>query len=171
MSVAKKAGTNGRKAAAEGRRETAEPSLLKLEGNLAYRLSILNFLVGKATARIYGEADLTTNQWKILSILHGYAPMPALAIAKRVTLDKAAISRTVQQLLRLGLVQRNLRSSETSVIEISMTAAGRRLYARIGRRTAALQAELLKEIGESERRLLFGVFDRIEAEVRRAAGR
>src|SRR4051794_16385906 len=80
----------------------AKASPLALEANLSYRLSILNFLMGKATQRIYTAEGLSSHEWKVLSVLHRFAPMPAFEIAKWVTLDKAAISRAVRQLRDKG---------------------------------------------------------------------
>src|SRR3546814_6312609 len=70
------------------------------------RLSMLNFLMVKATARIYTSKNLNAHQWKVLSVLYAHPPMPASDILKWVTLDKAAISRAVQQLQRLEQIGR-----------------------------------------------------------------
>ncbi len=143
-----------------------ETHILKLDGNLAYRLSLLNALVGKATSRVYGEEGLNTNQWKILSVLNSHEPLPAQSIAQLVTLDKAAISRTVQQLLKQGFVQRHLSPAGGATIEISMSVAGRCLYTSIAQRTAALQAVILQDIKEPERRALFKTLVCVEKRVR-----
>jgi DNA-binding MarR family transcriptional regulator len=92
--------------------------------------------------------------------------MTAQTIAHWVSLDKAAISRAVQQLLKRGLVQRRLHSVDARTVEISMTARGLRVYAAIAHRTAALQAELLRDIAAEDREALFGVLRRIEATLR-----
>src|ERR1700683_4274896 len=104
------------------------PENLRLDDNLAYRLSLVNSFMSKAVARVYSDAGISPAQWKILSILHDYQPIAAQSIALKTTLDKAAISRTVQQLLKQGLIVRDLASAHAVSIEIRMSPAGHRLY-------------------------------------------
>jgi len=142
------------------------PDMLKLESNMAYRLSLLNFLVNKATARIYGAGGLSTHQWKVMSVLNTYEPMTALDIAQWVTLDKAAISRAIQLLLRQGLVERSLRANDARMVDVRMTREGRRVCADVGGKLAALQAALLQDVTEEQERTLFEVLKRVESKVR-----
>jgi DNA-binding MarR family transcriptional regulator len=141
---------------------SAGGAILRLENNLAYRLSRVGFLVNKAAGRIYNGAGLSTHQWKILSVLNDHQPMSAQAIAPWVSLDKAAISRAVQQLLKKGLVQRKLHAVDARSVEIRMTPRGQRQYAAVARRTAKLQADLLRDVPGSQIRALFAVLRQIE---------
>src|SRR5262245_14644935 len=140
-----------------GASSAAASQMLKLESNMAYRLSLLNFLVNKATARIYGAAGLSTHQWKVMSVLNAYEPMTALDIAQWVTLDKAAISRAIQLLLQQGLVERSLHATDARMVNVKMTREGRRVYADVGRKLATLQAKLLEDVTEEQERALFDV--------------
>jgi DNA-binding MarR family transcriptional regulator len=146
---------------------TSAPAILDLDDNLAYRLSLLSFLVNKATSRIYNSAGLGTNHWKVLSVLNSYEPMTAQSIARWVTLDKVAISRTVRQLLELKLVDRKLHSMNGRLIEIKMTARGRRMYNAIAQQTATHQATLLQDVTVSDRRALFQTLRQIEETLNR----
>jgi DNA-binding MarR family transcriptional regulator len=147
---------------------TARQAPLDLEANLSYRLSILNFLMGKATQRIYTAEDLTSHQWKVLSVLHRFAPMPAFEIARWVTLDKAAISRAVRQLRDKGLADRRPDGGNGRAIDIMLTPKGARLYERMTVETAALQRSLLAGAGKNAR--LFAAIDDIEARLRSKLG-
>jgi DNA-binding MarR family transcriptional regulator len=140
--------------------------MLKLGDNLAYRLSFVSFLLNKATGRIFGAHGFSTHEWRVMSVLHTYAPMPAQAIAQWVSLDKAAISRAVQMLLKRGIVQRKLHSIDARTVEISITTRGSRLYAMAAQRTAALQAELLAGVPDAERDVLFDMLSQIEEKLR-----
>jgi hypothetical protein len=79
------------------------------------------------------------HQWKVMSVLYGVATMPAFEVAKYVTLDKAAISRAVRQLLELGFAERALRQSDARRIDVSLTRKGRACYARMAAQIARLQ--------------------------------
>src|SRR5262249_49687342 len=96
------------------------PGQSTLDTNLSYRLSILHSLLGKLTTGIYTSRGLTTHQWKVMSILYNWPPMPAVRITGLVTLDKAAISRGVAGLLKLKLARRYL-EGESKMILVTLT--------------------------------------------------
>lgn len=148
----------------------AKSAALALEANLSYRLSILNFLMGKATQRIYTAEDLTSHQWKVMSVLHRFAPMPAFEIAKWVTLDKAAISRAVRQLRDRGLADRKLQGDDARTVDVLLTAKGARVYERMTQQTAELQKRLLAGTGGEEAAQFFQLFEEIEARLRKELG-
>ena len=160
----RKAAPKGPKPRSNGAK--AQSAALLLEANLSYRLSILNFLMGKATQRVYTAEGLTSHQWKVLSVLHRFAPMPAFEIAKWVTLDKAAISRAVRQLRDHGLADRKLQGDDARTVDVLLTAKGARVYQRMTQQTAALQKRLLAGTGAEEAALFFRLFGEIEKRLR-----
>ena len=144
---------------------------VRLENNLSYKLSILNFLMVKATARIYTSKNLNAHQWKVLSVLYAHPPMPASDIQKWVTLDKAAISRAGQQLQRLELIERKLHPSDGRAVNISLSERGRQMYARMAEDMSRLQTELLAGFGDKKTQLLFESLGEIEQRLRLMARR
>jgi DNA-binding MarR family transcriptional regulator len=144
---------------------------LPLEDNLSYRLSILNFLMARATQKIYLAQGLSMHQWKVLTVLNRFAPMPATDVAKVVTLDKSAISRAVRQLLELGLASRSPHPRDARSIAISLTPKGVQVCRRMTERSAALQRGLLGAIPGAHVKVLFGCIDEIERRLRRESGR
>jgi DNA-binding MarR family transcriptional regulator len=148
----------------------AKQATLALESNLSYRLSILNFLMGKATQRIYVAEGLTSHQWKVLSVLHRFAPMPAFEIAKWVTLDKAAISRAVRQLRDKGLASRKLQDSDARTVDIMLTTKGARLYERMTADTAELQKRLFADADPDDTERFFSLIEDVEIRLRSELG-
>lgn len=147
----------------------AEPASA-FEGNLSYHLAILSFLLGKATAEVYGAEDLTTHQWKVLSVICSYAPMPASGIMQWVTLDKSAISRAVRKLHTAGLIERRLSDSDARFSEILPTRKGRDSYRRMAESIQRLQASVLDGLPEEKVRDMFDTFSHMEAQLRRRFG-
>ncbi|TWS99833.1 MarR family winged helix-turn-helix transcriptional regulator [Reyranella sp. CPCC 100927] len=141
---------------------------LKLENNLSYKLSILNFLMGKVTASIYRSKDLSVHQWKVLSVLYAHEPMPASDILRWVTLDKAAISRAVRQLQRLELIERKLHPIDGRSVNISLSAQGRELYTRMSEEMAVLQASILAGYSEEKVKVFLAMLSDIEQRLRDA---
>jgi DNA-binding MarR family transcriptional regulator len=138
--------------------------------NLSYHLSILSFLLGKATAEIYHAEDLTTHQWKVLSVICHYGPIPAAEITKWVTLDKSAISRAVARLRELGFIDRRLSNSDARVSEIMSTKLGMDSYRRMSDQVARLQTTLLDGLPEDKVQVLFENFAHLEGKLRERFG-
>jgi DNA-binding MarR family transcriptional regulator len=143
-----------------------DSSRLKFERNLSYRVSMLNFLMGKVTKEIYNAQGLTSHQWKVLSVVDAFAPIPAYEIAKWVTLDKAAISRAVRQLRDLRLVDLRPHATDARIIDIVMTKKGTQTYATMNKHASKLQARLLGGLSAERQALFFSILDEIEARLR-----
>ncbi len=134
--------------------------------NLSYRLSILNTLLGKATAEIYGAENLTSHQWKVMSVICNFSPIPASDILRWVTLDKSAISRAVRKLQALGLIERRLSNSDARITHLLPTRKGLNMNKRIAEQITALQSSLFGSTPDAAVRSLFETFDRLESQLR-----
>lgn len=149
---------------------TANSRTLKLQDNFSYRLSMLNFQMGKVTQGVYRPAGLTSHQWKVLSVLYAVGPMPASQIALWVTFDKAAISRAVHQLRKVGLAERKVRESDRRSLDIGLTRKGRDLYSGMARHMARIQARLFEGIDTEQIETLFNLFNILEARLNEELG-
>lgn len=156
-------GSQGGAVAHKNRRSMAQ---LALSENLSYRLSMLHFLMSKATREIYGVHGLNSHQWKVLSVLYGLSRVSARDIAKWLTLDKAAISRAVQQLRELALADYVPNAADGRSVQIILTAKGKRLYAKMNRRVANLQNRLLAGLPPAKQRQFFEAIENLESALR-----
>ncbi|TFY98679.1 MarR family winged helix-turn-helix transcriptional regulator [Ramlibacter rhizophilus] len=134
--------------------------------NLSYRLSMLHFLIGRRIAQAYAAEELTTHQWKVLSVVCEFAPLAATEVERWVTLDKSAISRAVKALVERKLVTRRANSDDSRSIDLLPTAAGRQCNGRIARKVGRVQGELLERLPKRDAERLFLVLDRLERELR-----
>ena len=146
-----------------------KPVQSTLDTNLSYRISILHSLLSKLTTGIYASRGLTSHQWKVLSILYNWPPMPAVRITNMVTLDKAAISRGVSGLLKLKLARRYL-DGESGMIFIALTESGRAKYRSMASEMAHLQRDLFAKVRNTEKNAFFAVLNKIEHSLRTANG-
>jgi DNA-binding MarR family transcriptional regulator len=142
---------------------------IRLDRNLSYNLSLLTFLMGKATFDIYDARGLTSGQWKVLSVLAAFGPLAAVDIGKRVTLDKAAISRAVRQLRDLKLADCRSHAVDGRSVEVVLTAKGRRTYGAMNREMTALQERLFEGISREHQRSFFTTADRLLARLRESS--
>jgi DNA-binding MarR family transcriptional regulator len=144
-----------------------KPVQSTLDTNLSYRISILHSLLTRQTTGIYASRGLTSHQWKVLSILYNWPPMPAVRITDLVTLDKAAISRGISGLLALKLARRYL-DEESGMIFVALTDAGRTMYRSMAIEMADLQRKLFAKLCAGERNALFAALDKVEQALRAA---
>lgn len=139
---------------------------LQLGDNLSYRLSILHFLMAKATQEVYSARGLTSHQWKVLSVLDAISPAPAREIAKHVTLDKAAISRAVRELRRMKLAEQRAHPDDARISDVVLTSKGRAAYAKMNADVGKLQARLFVDLSPQDRERIFAIFDSLERRLR-----
>jgi DNA-binding MarR family transcriptional regulator len=77
------------------------------------------------------QSDLSFSQARALFVLTGTAdPMPIHSIAEALGLSVAAAGRNVDQLLRLGLVERHESATDRRVKLVSLTSSGAELVAQ-----------------------------------------
>lgn len=121
-------------------------------------LSVLESFVGRLHCGIQSAgiealiaADLTFSQMRTLLVLTQQPePGPIHEIATRLELSVAAAGRNVDQLVRLGLVDRVEDDADRRIKRISLSGPGRELIAtfKAGQRRYAL--ELLADVDEQD---------------------
>ena len=131
----------------------------------------MSFLVNRATAPVLASHGISNQQWKLLSVLYQIAPATAQEVTGWVTLDKSAVSRTVRQLLELGLINRKLHVEDARNVHLFLTAKGTALYKRVAEDLAAVQADLTRDVSPTAAATLFKVLRQVEENlVARLAG-
>lgn len=141
----------------------ASPIDRPLDKILSYRIARLHHLIGRTTASFYADENLSSHQWKVMSVLYHYAPMSASDVRPWVSFDKSAISQAVKQLLEAGLVVRRLHERDGRAIYIELTPKGRRISERMTSRVLNAQDELLASVATKEKEALFPLLDQLDA--------
>jgi DNA-binding MarR family transcriptional regulator len=132
----------------------ARAASFELEKLLTYRLWLLANRVALGAERTLARHGLTLPQWRVLAVLARHAPTGAADLAKRIALDKAAISRVLGQLVALGLVARAPHGEDRRREVLSLTDAGERRHARIVPLSRARQTRLLGAVAPRDRAAL-----------------
>lgn len=138
--------------------------MIKLEHFLPYRLSVLANQVSQGIARTYSERfGLSITEWRVIAILGRFEDIPAATVAERSAMDKVAISRAVRRLLELKLIRRHQGREDRRAKPLTLTAAGRRVYAAIAPAALDFEARLLDALTPAERRSLDRILDKLLA--------
>jgi DNA-binding MarR family transcriptional regulator len=124
---------------------------LRLQDFLPYRLSVAANAVSRLIAGAYErQFGLKNPQWRLLGVLADEWPLTQQTLCGRTIMDKVTVMRAAQGLLRRRLLRRLPNSEDGRSHRLVMTAAGRRLYARIVPLALAYQQQLLEGIGQRD---------------------
>lgn len=139
----------------------------RLDQALTYRISMVELLLMRATSALYAkEPRLTTHQWKCLAAVGVWGPMQAVQVARHATLDKAAVSRAVRQLVRSGYLERRLHHRDSRMVTLALTKLGQQTFRSITGKIHKLQMELMKGIAKADRDKFFDTLLLIEDRLR-----
>jgi DNA-binding MarR family transcriptional regulator len=140
------------------------PSRLVLDRFLPYRLSILSNRVSGAIARVYARRfGIAMAEWRVVAVLGQAEPLSAGGVGRRTLMDKVQVSRAVARLLALGLVRRRVPADDRRRTVLSLTPAGRRVYAAVTPVARATEAALLSALDRDERRALDALLTKLQA--------
>ncbi|MCW5655246.1 MarR family transcriptional regulator [Hydrogenophaga sp.] len=135
---------------------------------LLYRLYRIHVTAGRMVVHMC-ESDygITRREWRLLSFLAEREGALSSQLAEHAMLDRARTSRTLTSLATKKLVSRQPRPSDRREVHVFLTEEGRRLYAEIFPRVAALNRELVAAFSDSERAALDRMVDTLQAEAGR----
>lgn len=143
---------------------------LDLPNFVPYRITVLATLVRRALAEIYrDDPGLSEPEWKVMTALAHYGPLPSGDIGFYVTLDRVAVSRALARLMKLGLVTRARNASDQRTFMVDLTAPAARRYDRMAAEALALEARMLGGLRQTDVRTLLILLDTIETSLRSPA--
>lgn len=141
---------------------------LDLAGFLPYRLSILQLAVSRSLARIYGDRfDLSRHEWRVLAVLGQEAPLTAVEVGQRTSLDKVQVSRAIAKLVAAGRVARETDPEDRRRAPLRPTSEGRAVYRQIVPLVKARERALKEVLSAGELAALDGIIDKLQERARR----
>lgn len=117
-------------------------------------------------ARLFREHGLTASQYNVLRILQGEGrPLPCLEVADRMLQVAPAITRVVNQLLKLDLIAKTQCSQDRRVFHIELNAAAKRLLKKIDKPLLDLHASLLSDVPKKDLRTLIKIMESLRKSI------
>lgn len=136
---------------------------LILEQFLPYRLSVLSNRLSGAIARAYSDRfDLSLTEWRVMAILGRTPDLSANQVAQRSAMDKVAVSRAVARLLAAGRIERRFDEDDRRRSVLRLSEAGYAIYDEVVPLAQGFEQQVLGEMPEDERALLFRLLDRLD---------
>jgi DNA-binding MarR family transcriptional regulator len=163
--AAKRTSRAGRRNASDGRLR------LDLPNYVPYRIAALAALIRRALADIYrDDPGLNEPEWKVMTTLAHFGPLPSGDISHYVTLDRVAVSRALARLIDLGLAHRS-DNADQRMFTVDLTDRAARLYDRMAAQALEIEAPILTALEPEEVRELLRLLDKVEACFRSPADR
>ena len=125
---------------------------LDLECFLPYRLSVLSNLVSSAIAAEYAERyALGMTEWRVIAVIGPSPGLSASEVVERTAMDKVAVSRAVERLVKSQRVSRHEDSNDRRRSQLRLTRQGRAVYAQVVPAALALEQRLLASLDPADR--------------------
>jgi DNA-binding MarR family transcriptional regulator len=97
---------------------------------------------------------LTLAGWRTLAVVRRIAVCSMKDLSRYSTIDRTTLTRSVDQLVEDGLIERRVPASDRRLVVLSLTDAGEQLYAEAVGKLVALNRRLLVDIDASAQRQL-----------------
>lgn len=130
-------------------------SILILEDFLPYRLSVLSNTVSRGIADLYAERfNLTIPAWRVMAILGRFSGLSAGEVAERTAMDKVAVSRAVNHLIKQDLLAREFADEDRRRSILALTDKGWSVYREVVPLALKMEKDLLASLSAEEQGLL-----------------
>lgn len=136
--------------------DTPSERLASVDDMLLYRLSQLSASAGAMVVRLCeGGYGITRREWGVLAQLHGQPEgLPPSVLAERMRRDRARTSRALTALQRKGLIERVVLPHDRRSARVSLTPAGREIYARLMPQVQSINARILAALDPAQKQVL-----------------
>jgi DNA-binding MarR family transcriptional regulator len=140
---------------------TAAPPAYSIEAAMPY---LLNRIVNRLNRRLVEQLKaqgMTFRDWRVLAFLAATERRTIVELAEYSVIPHSTLSRLLDRMERNGLVTRSSAPHDLRAVALSLTAAGRRRYARILPLALELNGELMRGFSAAERRTLAALLGRM----------
>ena len=126
-------------------------------------------LMSQLAERHFATEQVSFTQWMVIATLGRFEHLTATALSEETCHDMGALTRIVDDLEREGLVRRERTERDRRVVEIALTADGRR-YLQAGKRIVVeLLNSLAAPFSRQELETLIALLQRMMARLQDAA--
>jgi DNA-binding MarR family transcriptional regulator len=137
-----------------------------LEEFLPYRLSVLSNRVSDAFARLYETRfGITIPEWRVIANVGRFGPISANGVCEHSAMDKVTVSRAVQRLVDKGHLDRRTDAHDRRRSSLTLSPQGAAIYAEIVPLALRIQAALVADMDEAERRALDSLMDKLDQQI------
>lgn len=115
----------------------------------------------KVLARELGPFEISTSQWSVLRALSEHEGLSQVELADRMLVEKAALTAVLQSMETAGLIRRARNADDKRMINIYLTAKGRRLKEKALPMVARINDQATRGFSRAEVRQLEAMLERV----------
>lgn len=139
-----------------------QSNTLSLADFLPYRLSVLSNRISRSIADGYEERfQLTLPEWRVMAILGEDTDLSAGQVAERTAMDKVAVSRAVNRLLKAGRIERHFANEDKRRSVLALSKEGESIYREITPIALNYEAHLLEQFSPEETDVLNTLLEKL----------
>ena len=117
----------------------------------------INAIIVRSLAAV--DASLSMPQLRVMVILSHHEPASLSEVAAELGIDPSSASRTCDQLVKRGLVEREPAANDRRRLSLRLSSSGRRLLQRVMSRRAKLLAEIVAAMPDAEQHAFMAAMD------------
>jgi len=104
---------------------------------------------------------MKTRHYSVLSVLSYKGPMSQQAVGLELRIDRTTMVAVMDDLERLGHLERRRNAGDRRMYDLTVTDAGREAVAQAEREVLEVEARLFAPLGEAERSSLHALLSRL----------
>jgi homoprotocatechuate degradation regulator HpaR len=144
------------------RAPAAEPKLRPLKRSLPMTLLRARESVMERFRGMLRHHGLTEQQWRVIRVLAESEPLEVSRLATHSFLLPPSLSRILKFLSKKRLIRRRSVDDDQRRFEVSLTAAGRRLFQEVAPSSEAIYRDLEETFGEQRLEQLYALLSDLE---------
>jgi DNA-binding MarR family transcriptional regulator len=142
---------------------------MQLGNSVGYLVKRCGLLVMQIAERRFESQPVTFTQWTVLAQLSQHSHLKPTELSRNLGHNMGALTRVVDDLEKLRLVRRERNERDRRAVQITATAAGRRLAKTTKRVVVDLANELIAPYSKAETDLLVTLLQRMLRRTERMA--
>jgi DNA-binding MarR family transcriptional regulator len=141
---------------------SASPHALQLESSLLYWFAVV---ANRAAAPVHAlcaeRYGMSVPAWRLMAHLGEQEPQSAKELGGRAAMDSVGVTRALNQLETLGLLQRTIDAQDRRRVVLRLTRKGRAAYESIAPLSVAAEQAVVAGLTNAQRTALYGLTRRV----------
>ncbi len=135
---------------------------LPLDSSLFFKLvRIVNLTARPFHEGVGKQQHLSLSEWRVMVVLASHTAVAATEVCDFCGMDKMSVSRAIAALAKAGRISKTPDPQDQRRTLLALSAAGRKLYARIGSQAMKRETELFAGMAVTDVQKLDALLDKL----------
>ena len=140
---------------------------LLLEEFLPYKLSYLTNLISDDLSKLHTDQyGIANTEWRVMAVLGISSGVSAGHVAEKTAMDKVAVSRAINNMIKNGLIERRFSKEDKRRSELMLSEEGENVYRNIVPLVLQYEDDIMGTLSENERRELTNILAKLIAYIK-----